>query len=155
MIALASDSLFQLGPVPITNTLVDTLFVDVAVFGIAAYINKRASVIPSFFQSMVELIVEAFYGLTQSTAGKHTAKIFPYVMTFFTFILVANLSELVPVISSFGFYHGHELTPLIRSTSSDLNTTLALALVSLSATHIMSIRTLGIKKYLGRFFSLN
>ena len=55
--------------------------------------------------------------------------------------------------------HGKEekahLVSLNRNLTSDLNATLALALISLIATHTLSIRTLGIKEYLGRFFSLN
>ena len=45
--------------------------------------------------------------------------------------------------------------PFFRSINSDLNTTLALALVSLFATHYLSIRYLGLGGYLGKFFSLN
>ncbi len=148
---LAPDTLFTIGSLPITNTVIDTLLVDAAVIALAVYINKNASVIPNFFQTIMELAVEQFHSLTESTAGEHTGKIFPFVMTFFIFILIANYSELIPIITSFTFNGA----PLVRSASSDLNTTLALALVSIVATHTMSIRTIGVKAYLGRFFSLN
>ena len=45
--------------------------------------------------------------------------------------------------------------PFFRSINSDLNTTLALAIVSLFATHYLSIKYLGLGGYLGKFFSLN
>jgi F-type H+-transporting ATPase subunit a len=148
---LAPATLFSIGSFPITNTVVDTFLVDAVVLSLAFYINKNVSVIPTFFQTIIELAVEQFHSLTESTAGEHTAKIFPFVMSFFIFILVANYSELIPVIT--GITVNHE--PLVRSTSSDLNTTLALALISIIATHTMSIRTIGVKAYLNRFFSLN
>lgn len=155
MTSLAPETLVNLGNFPITNTVVDTLLVDAAVIGLAIYIHKKHSIVPTFFQTLIELTVEQFYSLTESTAGEHTQKIFPYVMSFFIFILISNYSELIPVITNFGFFHGKDFVPLVRSASSDLNTTLALALISVIATHTMSIRTIGVKHYLGRFFSLN
>src|SRR5262245_54916486 len=128
---LAPDTLFNIGSFPITNTVIDTLFVDAIIFALVIYVNKNASVIPTFFQTIFELAIEQFHSLTESTAGEHTAKIFPFVASFFLFIFIANYSELLPIITGITF----KGAPLIRSTSSDLNTTLALALISIIATH--------------------
>ncbi len=155
MVTLSAEPIFHLGPLTVTNTLLDTLIVDVVLLALTWYVSKKASVIPTIFQATIEMVIDTFYDLTESVAGKKTKEIFPYVMTFFLFILIANWSGLLPIITNLGFYHGKEFTPLIRSTSTDLNTTLALALISLTATHTMSIRTLGLRHYLGRFFSLN
>ena len=81
-------------------------------------------------------------------------------MTFFLFILIANWSNLIPGIGTFGFIepgeHGKtEIIPFIRGTTSDANTTFALAIFSLLATHILAIRAVGIGEYLSRYFSLN
>jgi len=155
MTPLAAEKFYQLGPLPITNTLIDTLFVDALLIGLAYYVSKKATLVPTYFQGAVELVMEGFYNLTESVALERTKKIFPFVMTFFLFILISNWSGLLPIVTSIGFFHEHEFIPLVRSASTDLNTTLALAIVSLVATHNMSIRTLGIKSYLSRFFSLN
>lgn len=50
---------------------------------------------------------------------------------------------------------GHHLITLLRPATSDFNATLALAFVSLLATHALSIKYTGIKDYLKRFFSFN
>lgn len=155
MLTLAPEKLTQLGSFPITNTLVDTLIVDALLIALAYYISKNAKLIPTKFQGAIELVVEGFHGLTETVAGKETGQIFPFVMTFFLFILVSNWSGLFPILGAIGFYHGKEFIPLVRSASTDLNTTLALALVSLVSTHSMSILTLGWKQYVGRFLSLN
>ncbi|MGH7204475.1 MAG: F0F1 ATP synthase subunit A [Candidatus Levyibacteriota bacterium] len=155
MLSLAAEKLTQIGPLPITNTLVDTLLVDIILIALAWYISKKASLIPTKLQGVIELIVDGLYGLTETVAGKQTMVIFPFVMSFFLFILVSNWSGLLPVLTSVGFYHGKEFIPLIRSASTDLNTTLALALISLVATHSMSIIILGWKQYVRRFLSLN
>jgi F-type H+-transporting ATPase subunit a len=47
----------------------------------------------------------------------------------------------------------HEGYAFLRTATSDLNLTLALAVVSLSVTHIYSIKYTGIKSYIGRFIS--
>jgi F-type H+-transporting ATPase subunit a len=152
-VTLAPETLFTIGSFPITNTVIDTLLVDAALIGITIYIHKKHSVVPTFFQTIIELIAEQFYSLTESTAGKYTKQIFPYVMSFFLFILISNYSELVPIITSIGIYKDHQLIPLVRSASSDLNLTLALALISVVTTHAMGIRATGVKAYLHRFFS--
>lgn len=150
---LAPETLFTIGNFPITNTVTDTLLVDAIILGIVYYVHKKHSVVPTFFQTLIELAVEQFYTLTESTAGKYTAQIFPYVMSFFLFIIIANYSELIPIITSIDVYKDHQMVPLIRSASSDLNLTLGLALISVVTTHAMGIRATGLKAYLHRFFS--
>lgn len=155
MLELKAAELTHIGPLPITNALVDTLLVDAILIALAWYVYKNAAVIPTKFQSVIEIAVEGFYNLTSSVAKDNAKKIFPYVMTFFLFILIANWTGLLPIITAITVHtDGHE-AHLIRSASTDLNTTMALAFVSLIATHSMSIQTLGIKSYLSRFFSLN
>ena len=153
MTSLAPEVLFSIGKFPITNTVIDTLLVDAIILGLVLYIHKKHSVIPTFFQTLIELAMEQFYSLTESTAGKYTKQIFPYVMTFFLFIIISNYSELIPVITGIYVHKGTDMVPLIRSASSDLNLTLALALISVITTHVMGIRATGVKAYLHRFFS--
>lgn len=152
-VALAPETLFTIGSFPITNTVIDTLLVDAVLIGITIYINKKHSVIPTFFQTIIELIAEQFYSLTESTAGKYTQQIFPFVMSFFLFIIISNYSELIPIITSITVHKDGTMVPLIRSASSDLNLTLGLALISVVTTHAMGIRATGVKVYLHRFFS--
>ncbi len=45
--------------------------------------------------------------------------------------------------------------PYLRAMNSDLNTTMALALVSIFFTHYFAVKYLGLKGYLGKFFSLH
>jgi F-type H+-transporting ATPase subunit a len=155
MISLAAEELTHIGPVPITNAVTNTILVDIILIALAWYIYKNAKVIPGAFQSGIEMIVEGFYNLTSSVAKDNAKRIFPYVMTFFLFILVANWTGLLPVLSALTIPHdGHDVH-IFRSASTDLNVTIALAIVSLIATHTMSIQVLGVKSWLGRFFSLN
>lgn len=159
MVPLVAEPIFYIGSIPVTNSMLDTLFVDLVLIVLIIAVNRSLKLIPNFFQNAIEFIIKTFYDLTETIAQERTKKIFPYFMTFFIFILIANWSELIPGFSSIGFFHtdGHEktLVPFFRGATSDLNTTLALALISALATHIMSIKTIGIKEYLSRYFSLN
>lgn len=157
MASFVPETIFHIGSFPVTNTILDTLLVDTIIIGGVFYLSKKLMVIPANpFQNAVESIIETFYNLTESIAQNKASKIFPYFMSFFLFILLANWSSLIPGVGAIGIRREHgELIPLFRGATSDLNATLGLALISAVATHTLSIRTIGIKEYLGRYFSLN
>lgn len=183
MAAFGPDIIFTIGSFPVTNTVLNTLFVDAVLIGTAFYLKDHLTKIPGKFQSLIEMLIETFYNLTASIAGKNAEKIFPWFMSFFLFILIANWSGLLPGTGSIGYYpsethteevakehaagsegaaaeesHGAEkahLVPFFRNATSELNVTLALALISLVATHTLAIRAVGWKEYLSRYFSFN
>lgn len=186
MAAFAPEVLFHIGSFPVTNTILNTLFVDGVLVGGAYYLKDHMKKIPGMFQNIVEFVISTFYDLTESVAGvKNTPKIFPWFMSFFLFILVANWSGLIPGAGSVGLKpavhetvtNEHtaanttaekntadvakaeeepaELTPIMRNATSELNVTLALALISLVATHVLAIRAVGFGDYISRFISLN
>lgn len=162
MAAFAPEALFHIGSFPITNTVLNTLLVDAGLLGGAFYIKNNIKKVPRLFQNLVEIVMQSFYDMAEGIAGKNAATIFPYFMTFFLFILLANWSGLIPGVGSIGFLdfahtdHGKpEIIPFMRGTTSDANTTFALAIFSLLATHILAIRSVGIAEYLSRYFSFN
>jgi F-type H+-transporting ATPase subunit a len=155
MVSFAAEPIFKLGFFNVTNAFLDTLLVDSLLIGLMVAINKKISLIPGKLQNLVEMAIEALYDITESVAAERAPKIFPYLMSFFLFILLANWSGLIPGISAIGLKDGHNIIPFLRPATSDLNTTLALALISLIATHVMSIKVTGIKDYVSRFVSLN
>lgn len=155
MVSFAAEPIFRLGFFNVTNSFLDTLLVDGILIGLMVALNKRISLIPGILQNLIEMAITALYDITESVANERAAKIFPYLMSFFLFILLANWTGLIPGISVIGLREGHTIIPFFRPATSDLNTTLGLALISLAATHVMSIKTTGIKDYLSRFISLN
>jgi F-type H+-transporting ATPase subunit a len=155
MVSFAAEPIIRLGFFNITNSLLDTFLVDGLLIAMMVAINKKISLIPGMLQNLIEMAIEAFYEITESVAGENASRIFPYLMSFFLFILLANWSGLIPGISAIGLKEGNTIVPFLRPATSDLNTTLGLALISLVATHVMSIRVTGIKDYVGRYISLN
>jgi F-type H+-transporting ATPase subunit a len=155
MHSFASEEIFRLGFISISNTFLATLLADVIIIACVIILARNIKLIPNLFQNMVESIIETFYNLTETIASKRTPIIFPYFMSFFLFILVANWSSLIPGFGSIGFFEEKHFIPILRGATSDLNTTLALALVSAFATHMLAVKATGIKDYVSRYFSFN
>jgi len=157
MASFAPEVIFQIGRFPVTNTILDTILVDGVLMVLVLAIRKKLSTVPGKFQTMVEYVIGGLYNFTKSIAEEKTDKFFPWFMTFFLVILLANWSALIPGLSTVGLPHhtkeGLEIIPYLRPASSDLNFTLALSIVSLAATHALSIRELGFSEYLSRYFA--
>lgn len=160
-ITLFAEKIFELGPLPITNTLLTTLITTFLLAAFAITVSKKISLVPtSKIQLATEITVETIFSTIEDLGDtKRAQRFFPIIATFFFFILVANYLGLMPGFNTIGFneiHHGKEVfVPLFRSVNSDLNVTLALALVSVGVTHYYSISSLGIVDYLKRYFSIN
>ena len=155
-IVLVPEVLGRLGPLPITNTLLVSWIV-VALLAILAVVTRLSiRLIPGGLQNFVEAVIETGYNTTLDLAHSKAKTFFPWVMTFFLFILVANLLGLFPGFTTITFTPAGERhpIPLLRSINSDLNMTLSLALLSVAITHIFALKYLGFKNYLKKWFSL-
>ncbi|MBI2595827.1 F0F1 ATP synthase subunit A [Candidatus Daviesbacteria bacterium] len=150
-IVLKPEIIGQIGSLPLTNTLLVT-WITMGFLVILSFLaTRRIQKVPSGIQNFFEMVVELGFQTVEDLAHSKTAVIFPIVMTFFLLIVMGNLLGLLPGFSTISFNGA----PLLRSMNSDLNTTLALALVSAAATHILAVKYLGIKNYLIRWVSLN
>jgi F-type H+-transporting ATPase subunit a len=151
------NTLFVAAGFPVTNTVIATLVTDIILIAIAFIIYKASRLKPGSFQNTIEIIVDYFYNMTNEIAGKKADFIYPWVLSFFLFILVSNLMGQLPGLEEAFVVltktSGEESVPLFRSAASDLNLTLALALISVGAATYMSIKYTGIKGYIMRFIS--
>ncbi len=154
-VALAAEKLFSIGPLPITNSILTTWLVTLVLIGFAAVATHKVALVPNAIQNVAEFAVEYLHDLVSSIAGSKTPVFFPIIASFFFFIIVGNYLGLLPGFGTIGFHQGGKFVPLLRTMNSDLNTTLALALVSVIATHYLAIRYLGLGDYAKKWFSLN
>ncbi len=152
-ISVAAETLTSIGPVPITNSLLTGFVVSFILLFLGIFINKRKKI-----PIVIETIVEGFYNLVYSIAGENTDRFFPFLFTFFLFIILGNWIGLLPGVGSVGIWEniGHEkvLVPLFRGPNADLNTTISLALFSVGITQYYSIKFLGLKGYLSKFINI-
>ena len=84
---------------------------------------------------------------------KLALKYFPIIFTIFIFILLANLLEFIPGIGSIGFFYEHEFIPMFRSVNTDLNMTIALAIISFITVEVAGVTVIGFFKYAGKFLN--
>jgi F-type H+-transporting ATPase subunit a len=124
---LAAPVIFHIGPWPITNSILATwLTVIVLVLG-SWLITRRMKLIPGRLQMMFEAALGWVYDLCVSVAGETNGrKFFPVIATIFLFVLFNAWLSLLPGFVSILVGH-HEL---FRGANTDVNTPLAIALVS-------------------------
>lgn len=156
-ISLAAEPIFHIGTFPITNTLLVAWVVILFLIIIAFLTRRQLTVVPRGLQNVIEVIFDAMLGFIDAVTGnrKQSIRFFPIVATIFIFVLFSNLIEIVPGLGTIGFNEVHEgreiLIPFIRSSSADLNVTLAIAVISVFSTQILGIAALGFFKYAGKF----
>lgn len=158
-VTLAAEKLFTLGSFPITNSILTTWLVTAILIAFAFVATRKVSLVPTPIQNLAEFAIESLRDMVESVAGEKTRVFFPIIASFFFFILVGNYLGLLPGFGTIGFNQMHEghkvFVPLFRSMNSDLNTTLALALVSVITTHFFAIKYLGLGEYLKKWFPLH
>ncbi|MEK7211139.1 MAG: F0F1 ATP synthase subunit A [Patescibacteria group bacterium] len=160
-ISLAAEPIFYVGSFPVTNTLLVAWAVIIFLVVIAFLVNRKMRLIPRGLQNVVEYALEGLYNLIDGVTHdkKQSKKFFPIVATIFLFVILSNWIEIAPGLGTIGLRETHEgkeiIVPFIRSSSADLNVTLALAAVSVFATQIMGIAALGFFKYAGKFINFH
>jgi F-type H+-transporting ATPase subunit a len=81
----------------ITNV---TFWLALAILAIVALLvlaSSRREIVPGRSQSIAELAYGFVYKMIEDVTGKDGVKYFPYIMTLFMFILVANFLGLIPM----------------------------------------------------------
>ncbi len=160
-ISLAAEPLFYIGSFAFTNSLLVGLIVSLFFCGLAFIISRRQLAdVPQGLQNVVEVILEGALSFIESvTANREQAKRFlPLTATIFFFVLLSNWIGLLPGVGTIGLnqiHNGHPvLVPFLRSTSADLNATLAIALISVLGTQIFGIAALGFFKQAAKYINL-
>ncbi len=157
---LFAEPIFHLGDFTVTNSLINSWLVLLIVLAAAAAIRPKIKKIPRGIQNYLEIIFENALNLADSVTGSRqkSEKFMVIVLPLFFFILLNNWLGLLPGVGSVGFIEnsGGEkvFVPLLRGATADLNTTLALAILAVSLTHIFGVAMSGAWTHLNRFVGL-
>jgi F-type H+-transporting ATPase subunit a len=128
--------IFSIGPVVIKNTVIITWFVMAFIIVASYLITRRLSIKPGVFQEIFEAIIESAEKTIKDTLPVSPWTVIPFITTLWIFIGASNLIGLIP-----GF-----MTP-----TSDINTTVAFAIISYSMMHVFGLKTMGLKNYLKHY----
>lgn len=155
-------TLFDIAGIPITNAMVTGWVISLLlIIGIKLLVGKP-QLVPTRGQAVMESMLTGILEIMEPIIGKKLIKkVFPLLITLFVFILINNWSGLLPGVGSFGhfvpdhlitadqasvaeaagqpvryidgeYYAGH-FYYYFRPANADLNTTLALAIISFIA----------------------
>ncbi len=119
-VELAAETLFKLGPVPVTNSMLTMFLVMAGVLIVFTLVAKRATAVPTRGQGIIELIIEFILDLVEGSAGKRVGRrIFPLIAGIFIFILFANFSGLLPGMGTIVLVEDEEDTHAEAATTED------------------------------------
>lgn len=169
-----ADYLFEVSGFGITNSMLTTwIFAIIIIALFRAMLCGGAKLVPSKGQLVIEAIVENLRSIMEPLLGKKAFKgAFPLLLGFFAYILIMNWSGLLPGVGSIGMEQiasGTEcpegfvpkegavneyvkFVPFIRPADTDLNTTLALAIISFAAWIYFVLRYAGLRAFLNETF---
>lgn len=156
-ISIAAEPLFHLGGFVVTNALFIGAVVSLSLMFFLVRMMQKLKDVPTRKQNIVEVIFEGLLNLIESVTQdkKQARQFFPLIATIFLFVLLSNWAGLLPGVGTVGIWgeHGghHTIIPFLRSTSADLNFTLALSLITVVVVQFTGIVALGIRKYGSKF----
>nr|HET6902736.1 F0F1 ATP synthase subunit A [Ktedonobacteraceae bacterium] len=177
-IKIQPDTIFYIGPLPVTNTLLCTWISIIVLVAIFYAGSRRRDMIPSGIQNLVEWMVELLLGLVQGVSGKVKGKkFFPLVATFFLFIVISNMLDVIPGVDTVGTIDhdairaahitsqpvlgfllfgdlSNKLIPWIRPATSDLNLNFAMALIAVITAQVFGFYTLGPAQHISKFINV-
>lgn len=164
-ISLAGEEIANLGGFPITNSLFTTWLVMGFLLVVGLFYSRSYAAPYSTFRSVVDSMLLPIHGMFESIVGDKIRVFFPILATIFLFVIFSNWSGLLPGnMGSVGVKekeeslvvaesHEEKLIPLFRAPTADLNTTLALALVTMIAIQYYGVKFIGPKLYIGKFIT--
>ena len=135
---IIASVVFQIGPVAITSTVVTTWLL-MAVLGLFAWMTTRnLATQPGPLQTALEGVVASIEQAVAAVAPQQAQQLMPFIGTLWVFLVVANLSGLIPG---------------VHSPTRDLSATTALAILVFLSVHWFGIRTQGLKRYLRHYLT--
>lgn len=133
--------LFELGPLPVTRTVVTTLAVSVALIAVAAVLRATLTNRPNgSLAAVADLVVSWLDGLVTDVVGRSVPWLASFSGSLFLFIAACNLSGQLPG---------------IFPPTASLVTTSALAIIVFFAVPAVGIATRGVVGYLRHYLSPN
>jgi F-type H+-transporting ATPase subunit a len=133
---LTITAVFQIGPVIVTNTVVTTWAIMAVLSLFSWAVSRRLELEPGPVQAAIEGIVATIESAVGEVAPRETRTIMPFIATLWIFLVIANLSGLIPQ---------------VHAPTRDLSATAALAFLVFLSTPWFGIRIRGLRSYLRHY----
>jgi F-type H+-transporting ATPase subunit a len=147
-ISIKPEVIFHVGQVSVTNSMFMGSITAILLIIVGLALRRSLSEVPGKLQGWFEMVMDGTLDLMDTILGtrEKSLRYFPIIFTAFLFILASNWLGLLPV--------SHILVgkaPLFRAPTSDLNFTIALAVMSVLAVNVLGAATIGIGPHLKKF----
>ncbi|WFD10604.1 F0F1 ATP synthase subunit A [Tepidibacter hydrothermalis] len=123
--------------IPISETVTTTWAIMIGLTLFAYFGTRKLEKVPRGFQVIIEAIVGGLNSIVKQTMGEDKVRFAPYIGSLFLFFACSNLVTLTGL---FG-----------KSPTTDLNTTLAWALITFFMIHYNGVKSKGLGGYLKGF----
>lgn len=160
-ISLKAEPVFEFGHFLITNSLLTAFLSLFIIIFVSLYYQNQLKKDPkkrSLFFYFIQFINKTLYQFFYSIFQEKTEYFYPIIAGFFLYILLQNWLGLLPGIGSILIrikeHEEFHYIPLFRGATADLNTTLFLGILSVALSQFYSIKFLGFKTYISRFYQL-
>jgi F-type H+-transporting ATPase subunit a len=160
-VPVAAEKLFDLGPLPVTNSVLTGSMVMLLFVALAAVLGRgRPTLVPKKAQNAAEAAIEFMLSFMDQVTRdrKRSTRFLPIVGTLFLFILACNWMGILPGIGTVGIWgmsHGEKaLIPLFRPATSDLNMTIAMGVAAVAISHIFGVMAIGFFRYWNKFIQI-
>lgn len=153
---LAAEKLFQIGSLEITNSMLFGLMGAIFTITILMFAASWSQLYPkSRLAFYIETLIDFIYNIALDSFNdkKKALKHLPLLATLFIFILVSNLSGLLPGVGTITANNGQHYVSLLRAFTTDLNATLAMAILTIGLVQFYAIRELGLMGHLKHYFT--
>ncbi len=162
-IHLAPQVLGTFFGIPITSSLLTVWLTMALLCLLALFLHSRMSAVPGKLQNFFEMIIGGVFDYMAEVLESRilARKFFALIMTIFLFILCMNWIGLLPGVDSIGIYkevrtHSEvvtKLVPFFHPPATDLNITIAFAIVAFVSIELAGVLLLGVFKYAGKFIT--
>ncbi len=132
-ISVFPETVFSIGPVHISDTVLTTWFVMAIITIICYFSTRKLSIKPSTYQEVLEAVFETIEKTIKDVLPIDPWLVVPVLGTIWIIIGFSNLTGLIPG---------------LKTPTADINTTFAFAVISYSMAHVFGIATQGLKSYL-------
>jgi len=151
---LPAETVFHIFGLKITNSLIATWATIIFLVGFSYVVTRRMKLVPGRLQAAFEFLVGWLYDLCCNVAGeKNGRKFFPIVATIFLMVAFNAWLGLIPGYGSIMVHTAEGEVHLLRAANTDINTPLAMALVSFIFVEMTALRSLGIR-YMKKFINV-
>ena len=127
-----------IGPVGVSETIMTTWIIMLLLTGIVWFMSRTLRIEAGLAQSAAEGVMATMEDAINAVAPGYVQQLLPFIGTLWIFLVVANLTGLIPG---------------LHSPTRDLSTTSALAILVFLASHWFGIRASGLKNYLRHYLT--